>query len=75
MQRLEMKPDGFPLTLAECPPGFFLKDDMIGFKSEYNDVFCDSGEAFWAGTSVQVERDKIIVQPLVYEWQLSARGD
>lgn len=72
MQRLEMKPDGFPLKLKECPPGFFLFNDSICFKSEYgDDAFCDSGEYFWGGTSDKKDRGELIVQPLVYEWCLT----
>lgn len=73
MKRLELKPDGFPCTLAECPPGFFLKDESVGFKSEYKsdnrpDCYCDSGEYFWGGAKTDEELNKIIVQPLIYEW-------
>lgn len=46
---LVLIPNGWPCTLAECPPGLFMFGKCLGFKSEYaNDIFVvDSGEAFW----------------------------
>jgi hypothetical protein len=45
-----------PCRLDECPPGLFLFEGTLGFKSEYADVdggldvyCCDSGEYFWGG--------------------------
>ena len=73
MKRLELKPEGFPCTLDECPPGFFLREDSLCFKSEYHtdqkaDAYCDTGEYFWGGTNDVSARGKLIVQPVVYEW-------
>jgi hypothetical protein len=58
-----------PMTLAECPPGLFLFDGYIGFKSEYGADTCryycaDSGEYFWGGTDNADARESLIVTPL-----------
>ena len=68
-KQLLVIPEGFPCSLADCPPGLFLKADQLCFKSEYNgEAFTDSGEMFWGGISTREERDRIIVQPCVYRW-------
>lgn len=36
MKRLVLGPVGWPCTLAECPPGLFLYNDTVGFKTDYN---------------------------------------
>lgn len=74
-QKLELVPEGWPCSLSLCPPGFFVHGEMVGFKSEYVtgkncDAYCDSGEYFWGGTKTKEDRDRVIVQPLVYRWQL-----
>lgn len=57
------------VTLAECPPGLFVFNGSIGFKSEYGaagavDCYCvESGEYFWGGTSTPDERRKLMVSP------------
>lgn len=71
MKRLELKPDGFKCTLAECPPGLFLDADeaIVGLKTDYDEYFIAiDGDAYWGGTSCKQERSKIVVQPLRYEW-------
>jgi hypothetical protein len=70
MKTLELRPDGFPCTLAECPPGLFLHGENVGLKTEYGatEAFCDSGERFWGGVSRVDNLAKVIVQPLIYEW-------
>lgn len=78
-KRLELKPDGFPLKLLECPPGFFLKDDDVCFKSKYahgnetderrSEAFCETGCYFWGGKEGdELGVDNVIVQPLIVEW-------
>lgn len=55
------------VRLGDCPPGLFLFNGHLGFKSEYggNDVFCaDSGEYFWGGAADNVARDALMVLPL-----------
>jgi hypothetical protein len=57
--------------LIDCPPGFFIFDGSLCFKSEYKDeigqieVYCSSGECFWGGTHDNDARSKLIVQPCV----------
>ena len=68
MKRLVMKPADFPCTVEDCPPGFFLYDEMTGFKSEYYssnhkvEAYCDTGEAF-------CYTDEDLVTPLNYVWE------
>lgn len=66
-----------PCTLVKCPPGLFLFDGTLGFKTEY-DMLIDpfeetpqafvlaSGEVFWGGARNHEERRNLIVQPLDY---------
>ncbi len=67
--RIDIKPADFECTLAECPSGLFLKDNMIGLKTEYGpcEAYCDSGEAFWGGAEVKGDVAKVKVIPLQYE--------
>lgn len=74
MKRLELIPNGWACTLDECPPGHFLFHEMVGFKSEYRnnegriEAYCDTGEAFWGGTTKHEDTNKLIVQPLTARW-------
>lgn len=73
MKRLLIEPDGWTCPLRECPPGFFIFEDRLCFKSEYlNDgdieVFNEAGEYFWGGMSMKADRDSLIVQPVTYRW-------
>lgn len=74
MKTLELTPSGFPCRLAECPPGFFLCGEDLGFKSEYktakgnSEAFCESGEAFWGDANKGGKADDTIVQPLESRW-------
>ena len=59
--------------MVECPPGYFLFNENVCFKSEYRtkgscDVYCDSGEYFWGGVKTRDERNELKVQPLVPIW-------
>lgn len=72
IKQIKLIPYGFQCALTECPPGFFLFHDEVCFKSEYltgisPDAYCSSGEYFWGGTNLSIERDKRIVQPLKIE--------
>jgi len=65
MKTLILKPDGWPLTIEECPPGAFEYEEQVCFKTEYGteadlQVFNSAGETF--------QPRKILVQPLDYEW-------
>lgn len=63
MKRLVIHPEGWPCSYAECRPGLFLCDDMVGLKTEYgDDGYCDSGESF-AAKDAQV-------QPVTYTWEV-----
>lgn len=79
MRQLCLEPEGWPCTLSECPPGLFVFNDIVGFKSEYgardesgriySEVFCaDTGEYFWGGTSDKYKRELLVVQPVVVRW-------
>lgn len=73
MKRLELIPTGFPCTLAECPAGFFLKDNEVCFKSEYftndrPDAYCEGGCYFWGGDEGKKDINAVIVQPLISAW-------
>jgi hypothetical protein len=68
------------VTLAECPPGVFLFEGTLGFKTEYGmtlhqsgewkvtnypDAYClDSGEVFWGGTKDHIARAALLVRPV-----------
>lgn len=73
MKKLELNPDGFECSFGECPPGLFLYDKNVFFKSEYTtngrpDAYCDSGEYFCAGKPNPEDISALIVQPLLWEW-------
>jgi len=70
MKKLVLNPDGWPCTLQDCPPGFFLFQDSVCYKSKYNDYYVGTGGSmFWGGTSTKVDRDKLLVQPLLEAWE------
>lgn len=75
MKRLVLQPIGWKCTLNECPPGLFVFDESVGFKSEYRtndgnlEAFCKNGEYFWGGASTQEQRGKNIVQPVNAVWE------
>lgn len=74
MKRLEIEPQGWPCKLKECPPGHFMFQDSLCFKSEYMpdnrlEVFCDTGECFWGGTNTDKDREELCVQPVVAVWK------
>ena len=75
VRQLVIKPDGWPCTLAECPPGLFIFDaadyQTLGFKSEYgvdNPYIIDGGEVFWGGVNTKEARGKLPVQPCQAVW-------
>lgn len=61
-----------PCRLVDCPPGLFMYNGTLGFKSEYfastpikMEVFCvESGEFFWGGTSDFLIRAHLLVTPM-----------
>jgi hypothetical protein len=74
-KRLVLNPSGWPLPLGECPPGFFVFEDDLCFKTEYRteqgkmEVYCCSGEFFCAGTSSEEQKAGLIVQPVEPDWE------
>ena len=76
---LNLQKYGKPCTLADCPPGLFLFDGNLCFKTEY-DILIDpmkctphafvlaSGEMFWGGVKTHEERRNLMVQPLIFEF-------
>lgn len=60
MKKLIIVPDGWKCKLNECPPGFFVYDNQLCFKTEYDEVYCSSGETFCV--------DNPEVQRVVEEW-------
>jgi hypothetical protein len=65
MKRLLMEPSGWSCTLAECPPGFFVCDDSLCFKTEYGAVgsFNEAGEHFVSDPATTE------VQPVEPRWE------
>jgi hypothetical protein len=61
MKEVIIVPDGWMCMIEECPPGFFMYEGQLCFKSEYgmSDIFCSSGEYFMPRN--------IMVQPTKYE--------
>lgn len=55
-----------PCSLSDCPPGLFVFNGSVCFKSDYmNDVFClNTGEFFWGGVTTNEERYGLIVTPI-----------
>lgn len=61
----------FNCKLSECPPGLFIFNGSIGFKSEYStaegspDAYVvSSGEYFWGGKADRASRDALVVIPI-----------
>jgi hypothetical protein len=74
MRGLVVEPEGWPCRLAECPPGLFVFGDSVCLKTEYArdgslEVYCQSGEYFWGGTTTDKERRELIVQPVTAKWR------
>lgn len=76
MKRLEIRPDGWPVKLKDCPPGFFIYEGQLCFKSEYeeSEVFNSAGEYFRPpiGSDKTAGNEKsyleAVVQPVEYVW-------
>lgn len=64
-------PDEWTCSLGSCPAGLFVYGDQLCFKSGYgnDELFLDSGEAFWGGTSDKKARNELIVQPVKAKWR------
>ena len=70
-KKLVIIPDEWTCSLGSCPPGFFVFEEELCFKTEYGhcEVYCKSGETFWGGTNTSKNRDKLIVQPVIVRWE------
>lgn len=70
VKQLIIQPVGWPCAFAECPPGFFVAGESLCLKTEYgeNEAYVESGEAFWGGADSILERDRLIVQPVMPVW-------
>jgi hypothetical protein len=82
MKRLEIRPDGWPVKLKDCPAGFFIywqnsyAEGQLCFKSEYeeSEVFNSAGEYFRPpiGSVKTAGNEKsyleAVVQPVEYVW-------
>ena len=70
MKRMIIVPDGWPIPIKQCQPGFFVHKDNLYLISEYRtnnesteyEMFCSSGEYCCLNS-------KTIVQPVTYEWE------
>lgn len=70
MKQLIIKPKGWLCLLKDCPPGFFVYADSLCFKTEYgqDEVYCESGEVFYGGTSEKDARQELQVLPVSPIW-------
>lgn len=64
MKIITIEPFGWPCKIEECPPGFFLYEEQLCFKSEYSsdndiEVFNSAGEYFMPR--------EVLVQPVTFE--------
>jgi len=82
MKSMIIEPHGWPCTLSECPPGFFVFDDDLFLKDEYGhesdetgkwytSAYCSSGEFFRGGAKTKKDREKLVVQPVEVVWEES----
>ena len=64
MKQVKINPDGWEVKIESCPPGFFMYENQLCFKTEYRqengdiEVYCDSGETFMSR--------EVLVQPVNY---------
>lgn len=62
MRYLIMAPWGWPCKLNECPPGHFVYNDQLCFKSEYGE-----DQAYNSAGEYMADPD-LTVQPVVPRW-------
>ena len=71
MKKMIIRPTDWECTLKECPPGLFMRNGYLGFKTEYGpeiEVFNESGEVFWGGVKTKGDRDNVLVTPCESDW-------
>lgn len=66
----------FSVKLSDCPPGLFIFEGTLCFKSEYHSTnehtgfsktdayVVDGGEYFWGGASHEKNREDLMVTPV-----------
>lgn len=80
MKRMIIAPNGWECRLSECPPGAFIFEGHLCFKSEYTvddnnvEAYNEGGEFFWGGTDTHSERHNLIVQPVKAVWVDDGEG-
>ena len=73
VSKIILKPSDWECTLAKCPPGLFVFNGEVCFKTEYrgsgghSEAYCSSGEAFWGGQKHKADVDNLKVIPAYYE--------
>jgi hypothetical protein len=75
MKRLVMVPDGWPCKLGELRPGFFVWNDMLGFKPDHKAengkqiAFSATGESLWYKAGGFEPMVDLMVQPAYPGWE------
>lgn len=70
MKKLVMVPNNWSCSLEECPPGFFVYENSLCFKTEYHrsngqvNAFNEAGEYFYCE-----DDQKVIIQPVIPVWE------
>lgn len=73
MKRMIIKPAGRRCRLGKCPPGHFVLDGNLCFKTGHYttkghmEVYNEAGEALWGGTNMESERVNLLVTPVKVE--------
>ena len=69
MRRLMMVPVGWPCTLRQCPPGHFVCDGQLCFKTEYaKNGDAGQSEAFNSAGEMLSGGEDVAVQPVEAQW-------
>lgn len=61
-----IEPNGWPCQLQSCPPGLFVFNGTLCFRAEFSvrePFVVETGKVFWGGTSTDIDRACLIVQP------------
>jgi hypothetical protein len=78
MKRLVIKPSGWPCALAVCPPGHFIFNDKLCFKSKYfkesggkiySEVYNEIGDILGDRDNFPEDRESASVQHVFAEWE------
>ncbi len=65
-------PTSFEITVGDCPPGLFVANGVLCFKTEYSSTpyVAESGEVFHGGALTLELRDEIPAFPCEWSWEL-----